>query len=129
MNNKLINQFEHENDSWMRSLEYMQMENVHLKNRLGQVIKLDDLNELLDQMEFYQNFFIHEDETIAMLRHDILMHNQRLKKFESEVCTNIFKIIKIQKKLRQDVELEEKKFNQLKLEFNNHFTKNLKSIS
>jgi hypothetical protein len=125
MNNKLIKQFEQENDSWMRSLEYMQMENVHLKNRLGQVIKSDTHNELLDLMEFYQNFFIHEDETIAMLRYDILMHDQRLKKFDSEVSTNIFKIIKIQKKLRQDIELEEKKFNQLKLEFNSHFTEHL----
>ncbi len=125
MNSRLIKQFEYENDSWMRSLEYMQMENVHLKNRLGQILKADIQNELLDLMEFYQNFFIREDEVIAMLRHDILLHDQRLKQFESEINTNIFKIIKIQKKLRQDIEMEEIKFNKLKLEFNNHFTEKL----
>jgi hypothetical protein len=121
----LIKQFDHENDSWRRSLAYMQMENVHLKNRLGQIIKSDEHNELLDLMEFYQNFFIHEDEVITILRHDISLHDLRLKQMSNDLNLCLGKIITIQKQLRHDIELEEKKFNQLKLEFNNHFTEKL----
>lgn len=123
MDMNMIRQFEYENDSWKRSLEFMQMENVHLKMRLAQIIKSDLDNNLLDLFEFFQNYFIQEDQVIAILRNDVLKHDLQIKQAVYDWPASILKVINTQKRLRQDLELEEKKFNQLKMEFNSYFVR------
>jgi hypothetical protein len=42
-----------------------------MKNRLAQITREDRTNQLLDEIERFQNLLIAEDSTISLLRHDV----------------------------------------------------------
>ena len=47
-------QLRHEINTWKRMLSFMQEENVHLKNRLSDVLKDRFNKNLLDEVEFFK---------------------------------------------------------------------------
>lgn len=119
-----LQQFKHESESWKRMLEFMQQENVHLKTRLAEVLRKDVHEDFLEKAEYFQSGFLHLDERIAFLRRNIydfnklflteLFHDGHLKELSLQ-----------QKRLRKEIETEEKKFAKLKGEFNNYLSESL----
>ncbi len=120
-----IQQFDYEIESWKRSLEFMKLENVFLKTRLAHITSDDSSKDLLELTEFFHLLFVNEDETIAMLRNDVMKLSEKLKKdFLEEQSIGIY-ILHLQRKLRLDIETEERRFNKLKFEFNDYFAERL----
>jgi len=119
-----LQQFKHENESWKRMLEFMQQENVHFKTRLAEVLQKDVQKDFLDKAEYFQSGFLQFDERIAFLRRDISVFN---KLFLTELFHNghLNELELKQKRLRKEIEAEEKKFNKLKGEFNNYLNDTL----
>ena len=119
---KKINHLKHERDTWLRALNYIQQENVFLKNNLGEIIKEDDITtEMLEQIEYFQNQFLNKDAVLALLRYDIAEQNKLCNhKLVTEL--NLPEILKRQNKLRVDMEKMEKEFSQLKAKFNNYMS-------
>ena len=118
-------QYLHENETWKRILEFIQTENVYLKNRLAQITRADHKNNFLEEIEQFQNELLAEDHTISMLRNDVSKQEKRLKKDYLLDRLLIGEISEIQKRLRKEIEIAEQKFNSLKFAFNHYFSEKL----
>ncbi len=114
------NQFQHENKTWNRLLEFFKQENTFLKNRLAEVVDHSTDKEFLALAEQFQNKFVLKDVYIDELRHDINVQEQELDKSTTTIPDN--KLIKRQEKLRNEMEYFEKEFNNLKNEFNKYLS-------
>lgn len=119
-NNK-IKQFKHENNTWFRTLDYMQQENVHLKNRLAEIAKNKLEKKLLEQVEYFQNSFLNKDAVIALLRRDIAAQNQSIDlNWANDGIDKNW--LARHEKLRVDMNKMEKEFSKLKYEFNDYMS-------
>ena len=119
INTNLEQQMLHELDTWQRTLNFIQQENIHLKNRLAEIIKNGMDDTLLEQVEYFQNQFLNKDAVITLLRQDISMERNldgdlRYKKYQ-----------KRHDKLRADMGMMEAEFNRLKFDFNNYLSQSL----
>ena len=113
-------QFQYENKTWSRFLEFSKQENAVLKNRLAEVVDHRIDKEFLALAEHFQNKFIIKDEYIDELRHDINAQEQELIKKDNTLLDS--KIIKKQERLRNEMEYFEKDFANLKNEFNKYLS-------
>ena len=120
-----VQQFQHEHETWKRLLEFTQSENVFLKTRLAQITKGNTSRDLLDEIEYFHNKLLMEDNTIAMLRHDVAEQENCLKREVYEAGSMIKEVRKRQKRLRKEIEIAEQKFNKLQFEFYNFFAEKL----
>ena len=123
----LVDQFRHENDTWKRVLSFLTEENVILKNRLSEILQSKDEcnNEFLEQIEYYQNNFLKQDEIIGFLRMEV---SEQTISLVEELMDNPEELKQVQKKekqLREELENAERNFNKLKFEFNNYLSQAL----
>jgi len=114
------NQYQHENKTWYRLLEFFKQENTFLKNRLAEVVDHRTDMEFLALAEQFQNKFVLKDVYIDELRHDINLQEQDLDKSKTMLTDS--KLMKRQEKLRNEMEYFEKEFNNLKNEFNKYLS-------
>jgi len=113
-----------ERQTWLRTLDYIQVEHVLLKNCLSDILKNDITAEVLEEVEYFQNQFINNDTIIALLRRDIAGLN-KLSEFSAVADTDFTKLYKKQGKLRADIELMELGFIRLKFKFQSYFAEAL----
>lgn len=119
--NSKIKQYRHENGTWIRTLDYMQQENVYLKNRLAEIVR-DKLEQtLLEQVEYFQNNFLNKDAVIALLRHDIATESQGISTQWTNDNIDLDWLAK-HERLRVDMSKMEKEFSRLKFEFNKYLS-------
>ena len=123
MNTK-IRHLKHERETWLRTLDYIQQENVFLKNCLADIISNDIEPEMLEEVEYFQNQFINKDTVISLLRYDIAEQN-KLSETGKDLNGSFKKMLLSHDKLRADMEKTEKEFNKLKFQFNNYLADNL----
>lgn len=118
-NTNLEQQMFHELDTWQRTLNYIQQENIHLKNRLSEIIKNGMDDKLLEQVEYFQNQFLNKDAIITLLRQDISL--------ERDLDGSLPKKRnwKRHDKLRKDMGMMEAEFTKLKFDFNNYLSQSL----
>jgi hypothetical protein len=107
-----------ERQAWLRSLDFIQQETIHLKNNLAIIIKNDIDSALLENAEFFQNEFIKKDTVISLLRHDIAKQ-AKMPDIDDKIAEEK------QEKLRHDMEKVEKELSRLKFEYNNCLAKTL----
>ena len=107
----------YEVEKWRRTLEFIKEENLILKNRLAEMIHLNSNKHLFSQAEDFQNYFLNNDVIIAMLKSDILKHEQLMSK-GTEDEASYKKIQKSQQILRGDMDKLEKSFSKLDIDFN-----------
>ena len=109
---------------WSRALDFIQYENILLKNTIAEILKNGMDQNSLEEIEFFQNQFLNKDAVIALLRRDIAMQNQQEEK-DCEADKNAAKkATKRHDQLREDMSKMEKEFIQLKYSFNNYLSKN-----
>lgn len=113
-------QYIHENNTWLRLLEFFKQENAVLKNRLAEVLDYKSNKEFLALAEHFQNLFILKDEFIDELRHDVNSQLQLLSSKDKLLPDE--KLIRKQVKLRNEMEYLEKNFAKLKNEFNRYLS-------
>jgi len=114
-----IKNLKNEIDTWVRALNYIQEENIFLKNRLSEIIKNDVSEAALEQFEYFQNQLINKDTITGLLRHDIADHCRSLEDPEQQ-SVNFSIILNKQDHFRKDINTMEKDFNKLKVEFNRY---------
>ncbi len=115
-----LQQLHFETGSIKRLLVFMMEENVHMKNRIAEVLKNAFENKILGKMELFQNRFIMEDEVVGLLRNDVAELERLLHK--QDAAHYNFVIDDIEKKVRKlsyNMENTESQFMRLKAEFNN----------
>jgi hypothetical protein len=113
-------QFDHENKTWERSLEFYKQENSYLKTRLSVVIDSKDDKELIKLGEYFQNQFLLKDEFINGLKVDINKQTADIRDNKNGSIAN--DVINRQEKLRKQISYFETDFSRLKNEFNQVIT-------
>ena len=121
-----LKQLKYESDTWKRLLDFMIDENIQLKNRLSEVLKYQFDKNLLDDVERFQSHFLKEDQLIGLIRNDIA-------ELDALLIENLLDDgIKMQnvdlklKRLRNNIKNAEMQFSNLKLDFYNYLSENLK---
>jgi hypothetical protein len=109
-----------ESDAWKRTLEFMTEENIHLKNRLSEILKGDIDRDLLMTAEVFQDSFVREDELIRLLRQDVFIFDHLLMREIFEDGTIINKVTNSYRVTRKNISESEAQFNKLKHEFSNY---------
>lgn len=114
-----MKQLQFETNSWKRLLIFMMDENIHLKNRLSDLLTGKPRQNLLVKAEKFNNDFVRQDALIAVLRNDIAEFEKFVVKqmnAENEVTTIAAKLSGI----RNNLDIAEKQFKTLQLNFNNY---------
>lgn len=117
-----LKQIQHEVETWRRLLLYMQEENIHLKNRLSEVLKDRFDKKMLQEVEEFQNKFIKQDNLITSLKKEVAIIEEYIhfkKNLSLEIINPSEKNIA---GIRYNVEVAEKKFAVLKTGFNHYLS-------
>ncbi len=118
-------QLQYETETWKRLLGFMMDENVHLKNRISEILKDGFDNNLLVEVESFQNQFVKEDELILLLRNDVAHLDKLLLREAFEDGEIIKEIDRKLKKFRNNISIAEKQFCQLISAFNSFLSENI----
>lgn len=120
-----IRQLEYESNGWKRTLVFLTDENIHLKNRLSEILQEKSGKDLLINAENFQTSFLRQDALIGLLKNDISQFDKLLiselladEIFEASVelfCQNI----------RIKINSLKKQFDQIKTEFNEYLLENI----
>jgi len=120
-----IRQLQYESNGWKRTLVFLTDENIHLKNRLSEILQENSGKDLLINAENFQTSFLRQDALIGLLKNDVSQFDKLLvselvadELFEASVelfCQNI----------RIKINTVKKQFDQLKLEFNEYLLENI----
>ena len=112
ISNTGLHKLKKEISSW-KNLLYLRMEeNVLLKNRLANILRNNYDKNCLEEIEEFQNQFIHEDGITKALRQEISdLDSFIFKRFEDERQKALFEN-KV-KKMRADMTLSEQRFQLL----------------
>jgi hypothetical protein len=120
-----LKQLQYESETWKRLFGFMLEENVHLKNRLSEILKNGFDKNLLEDLEDFQNRIIKEDVRIGLLRNDVA-ELEKLQTREIFEDGQILKEINTKiKKLRNNIMNAEEQFSKLKIEFNSYLLENI----
>ena len=119
-----LKQLRHEINTWKRMLGFMQEENVHLKNRLSDVLKDRFNKNMLDGVEFFQTNFIKEDEVIGLLKSEVAEVENILKR-DLVTEESIFPTSKRMETVRNNIDAAEKDFTKINNDFNKYLSENI----
>jgi len=121
-----IEQFHHENQTWIRSIDFFKQENAYLKNRLSQVVDKTFDRGFLAQAEHFQNQFIIKDEFMDELKHDVNEQGRFLRDRYLKAGIGIDDLVaRRQSNLRDQIEFLERDFTKLRNEFNTYLSQML----
>lgn len=118
-------QLQYEADTWKRVLGFMVEENIHLKNRLSEVLRNGFNKSLLEEVENFQTRFVREDEMIGLLRNEVVELDKLLVKELFEDGNTCREADNRMRKLRGNIKNAENQFGRLKLEFNSYLSENI----
>ena len=121
-----LKQLKFESDTWKRLLDFMMDENIQLKNRLSEVLKDQFDKNLLDDVERFQSHFIKEDQLIGLMRNDIAELDALLIENLLDDEMSMQNVHLKLKRLRNNIKNAEMQFSNLKLDFYNYLSENLK---
>jgi len=121
-----LEQFHHENKTWVRSIDFFKQENAFLKNRLSQVVDKSFDKNFLAQAEHFQNQFIIKDEFMDELKHDVNEQGRILKDRYLKTGQDLDEQAeRRQMNLRDQIEFLERDFTKLRNEFNTYLAQML----
>lgn len=61
----------------LRMLEFLKQENILLKQKLMEALRLDSSRQLLERAESLQQQFLQNDQALALMHHDLVMLYQK----------------------------------------------------
>lgn len=111
----------HEYQAWTRALDFLLQENAYLKTRMSQVLDTSADKHLVEQAEHFHTLFLENDDVIREMLRDVRAQQEFLKNLSDSNSTVSDKVIqKKQSRLRNEMEHFERKFTQVKNEFNRY---------
>jgi hypothetical protein len=120
----LISQLQSESATWKRLLSFLIDENIHLKNRMSEILKTDCDNNLLEKLEGFQTSFICTDALVELLRNDVMEFDNGLGLNQGDQHINRNIPGRLQR-MRRNISLAERTFNQRQTAFYNYLTENI----
>jgi regulator of replication initiation timing len=120
-----LKQLQYESDTWKRILGFMMDENIHLKNRITDILKNGFNKNQLEGVEEFQNSFIKEDELIGLMRNEVAEFDKLMVReiFEDgQIARDVYKKLN---QLRHNIAVAERQFSKLKQEFNYYLLSNM----
>lgn len=114
---KKAEQFLQECAGWQRTLDFLNEESFHLKNRLSEMVDHKTDRDFLNEAELYQSQFIQKDEFAAEMAKDIKQQEIKLKENIKNKILPEEKLLKHQQKLRNEISYLEKEFLIMKNDF------------
>ena len=117
-------QVQYESAAWKRLLGFMLDENVHLKNRLSEILKDKFNNSLLEKVEEFLSRFVKEDELIGLLRNEVVELDKMLQQCHGQE-KNYYDVERKLNNIRHNIFTAEKEFGKLKSEFNDYLSVNI----
>jgi polyhydroxyalkanoate synthesis regulator phasin len=122
----ILEQYHHENMTWLRSIDFFKQENSFLKNRLAEVVDGTTDRGFLAQAEHFQNQFIIKDEFLDEIRHEVNEQERDLTvQFRHQSFSADIVMKDRQQQLRGQMQYLEKEFSNLRYEFNNYLASDL----
>ena len=118
-------EIKYENEVGKKLLQGLQQDNVLLKNKLSEILKLNIRDGVLEKAENFQTSFLLADERISFLRKDNMELCRQFLKATGD-RNAIEELSQKQKQLKKQIKQEEKEFNKLKLAFNNYIASVIK---
>lgn len=109
-------QFDHENKTWERSLDFYKQENASLKTRLSIVTDTNNDKEFIKLAEYFQTQFLLKDQFIKGLKVEINRHNDEIKS-DGKNRDAVPDVVNRQEILRKQISYFETDFSRLKNEF------------
>jgi hypothetical protein len=100
-------------------------ENIHLKNRLSEILKNSFDNDLLEEAENFHGNFLKADERISLLKNEVTEFDKLLVREIFEDGSIIRQVNDKLKRLRNNLKSAESEFTRLKMGFNNYFLENI----
>lgn len=108
-----------------RLLEFIVDENIHLKNRISEILSEKFDTFLLEEVDNFQSRLIKEDHLIILLNNEITEINALLAT-ELNKDGAVMKNIEIKlKRLHRNMRIAEKQFGKLKTAFHRFLSKNI----
>jgi hypothetical protein len=120
-----LRQLQYESDTWKRLLGFIEEENIHLKNRLSEILRSGFNDNLLDELENFHGRFVREDELIRLLRNNVAELDDLLERELFEDGKIIKEIRRKLKNLSDNIQNIQERFTKLKLEFNSFMSENI----
>ncbi len=120
-----LRQLQYESDTWKRLLGFIEEENIHLKNRLSEILKSGFNDNLLDELENFHGRFMREDELIRLLRNNVAELDDLLEREVFEDGKIVKEIRRKLKNLSDNIQNVQERFTRLKLEFNSFMSENI----
>jgi hypothetical protein len=111
-------------ESWRRLLEFLQVENSHLKSRIAQIVSNDISSQILAMSEEFESRFINMDEMIRVAKKNIHDLNSSVTMFSFKESVLTPGISAKLKNLRAEMEALEHRFNKLKFSFQHFISEN-----
>lgn len=116
--------FDHK--EWVNALKFYKEELGIFENRLEDIVRRNNKNEVMAELEHFQNKFIREKEVIDELRHDIKAQENLLEKEAREHPVAIeHRYFTDHTELRDRFQTFEKLYRELKSEFHHWLAKRL----
>jgi hypothetical protein len=100
-------------------------ENIHLKNRISEILSDRFDKYLLEEVDCFQSSFIREDNLITLLRNEITEVGSLLEKQVYNESALLKKAETKLKRLQRNMHVTEKQFEKLKLKFHRFLSKNI----
>ncbi|MBL7923220.1 MAG: hypothetical protein JNL88_03390 [Bacteroidia bacterium] len=114
-----LNEMKHEHDQWQDRLRFYKDEISHFNNHLGRLSISGGGQDVMANVERFQNQFIRQREVLDIIRHDFKQHENLIEALEvgraAEPNDGIQRIHSIQ---RDKLEQFENIFHDLRNEFN-----------
>lgn len=118
-----LDQFQFELHSWIRLIEFLNLENSFLKNRLSEVIDQIKDRENLALAEHFQNQFIVKDDVYDHIIHDLKKQSYKWKEVKSITSKEQQEeLAKIQKNLRDQLDFIERDHAVLAKDYNTYLS-------
>jgi hypothetical protein len=118
-------EIKHENEEGNRLLQILQQDNVLLKNKLSEILKLNTRDGILEKAENFQTNFLLADERISFLRKDNTELGRQFLKATGDKSL-IEELSQKQWLLKKQIRQEEREFNKMKSAFNNYIVSIIK---
>jgi hypothetical protein len=116
-------QYNFENSSWIRLIEYLHQENTHMKNRLSEIIDQITSKESLGLAEQYQNRFLTKDDLYDHMLHVLTGQAIKWRELKSKSSSVIcIEIKKTHKKIKEQMEYIEQDHALIKQDYNTYLS-------
>lgn len=120
-----IKQLKLESNAWKRMLRFLTDENIYLKNKVSEILKVNFDKGLLEEIEIFHSRFLREDDLINLLRNDIAEADKILLTEPIENSKFLTEIeMKIQK-IRNNISNAEIQFESIKKDFASYISEHV----